>query len=653
MTDRKDLQKVILLCIVALAINLIGSFVARKFNLPMFLDTSGTIFIAALGGYLPGIAIGFFTNLLKSVVEPAQMYFCSINVAIAIITTFLARKGFYDTFSKALFTIPALTLITNTGHFLIQVFLKMNDILEPIKELRMNFADYFTYELIDKTFAIVLTFVLLKLIEPHIKNLFRMLGQKQAPLSDELKHFTEEQHYLSSSLRTKMLTILTLSALLLSFSVSVISFLLFKEFTRDDRIKTVEGLAAVAVNDINPARVDDYINFGHEAPDYRAVEEKLYAIKNSNSEIKYLYVYKFSESDCKVVFDLNSSTEEGDMPGTILELNKKDFPNLDDLIAGRPVRPLITDDNYGYLLTVYNPVYDAQGKCQCYVGIDFSMNILREYTRTFALKLLALFIGCFIFVFAVGINFIENNIILPVNTMAYCAENFYFNSDETRGKHFERLCNLHIKTGDEIENLYCALLKTIENLFLYLEHLRIVRSQVEDMNIKVNAMDELAHKDSLTGIKNKAAYDEATAALDKKISEGSAKFCIVMVDVNFLKKINDTYGHEQGNIYLMNAVKLICAIFGADNVYRVGGDEFVVILTDMMAPLGKYFVTEFDFEMKQKNSNEALQPWEKISAAVGIAIYDAEVDKTAEDVFKRADTLMYANKLAMKAARTD
>jgi diguanylate cyclase (GGDEF)-like protein len=126
-----------------------------------------------------------------------------------------------------------------------------------------------------------------------------------------------------------------------------------------------------------------------------------------------------------------------------------------------------------------------------------------------------------------------------------------------------------------------------------------------------------------------------------------------MVDVNFLKKINDTYGHEQGNIYLMNAVKLICAIFGTDNVYRIGGDEFVVILTDMMAPLGKYFVTEFDFEMKQKNSAEALQPWEKVSAAVGIAIYDAENDKTVDEVFKRADTLMYANKLAMKAARTD
>jgi FOG: GGDEF domain len=76
---------------------------------------------------------------------------------------------------------------------------------------------------------------------------------------------------------------------------------------------------------------------------------------------------------------------------------------------------------------------------------------------------------------------------------------------------------------------------------------------------------------------NKVAYDEAKIILNKKIAAGVANFCIIMIDINYLKKINDTYGHERGNEYLINACKLACDVFGKDNVYRVGGDEFVVI----------------------------------------------------------------------------
>ena len=77
-------QRVILVCFDALVLNLIGSFVAQYFNLNMYLDTAGTIFIAALGGYVPGIAVGFFTNLIISTLDPQQMYFCTINILVAV-----------------------------------------------------------------------------------------------------------------------------------------------------------------------------------------------------------------------------------------------------------------------------------------------------------------------------------------------------------------------------------------------------------------------------------------------------------------------------------------------------------------------------------------------------------------------------------------
>ena len=264
-----------------------------------------------------------------------------------------------------------------------------------------------------------------------------------------------------------------------------------------------------------------------------------------------------------------------------------------------------------------------------------------------------MFAGCFVVIFVVGLWFIENHILLPINTMAYCARNSAYDDTDERTKHIERVKSLGIRTGDEIQNLYDAMLKSAENVAKYLERLQLAKVHVENMRVKVFAMDELAHTDSLTGVRNKTAYVGMTNKLDLKISDGNANFCIVMIDVNFLKKVNDTYGHERGNEYLINACKLVCSVFGEQHVYRIGGDEFVVVVEGDMVPLCRYFVKQFSAEMAHKKLNPSLEPWEKISAAVGIAFYDSAIDKSADDVFKRADKLMYENKIAMKAQRTN
>ena len=644
--------KLILICAGGLILNLVGSAVAEIFDLPVYLDTSGTIFIAALGGYAPGIAVGFFTNLIKALVdEPTQMYFCSVNVFMAIFAAFFARRGFFDNFGKLLIIVPSLTFMSGTLDLFIADFLNSTNFLKSVNEFESGYTENLLKEFVDKTFSVLLAFVLLKLIPPQVKKSFRQLGQRQAPLSEEMKRVVSEQSYLTASLRTKTLAILMLSSFFASSAIALISYILFKDTSTDERIKTVDGMVTVAVSEINPYRVNDFIKFGREAKGYKETEEKLYAIKNSAVDAKYLYVYRILEDGCHVVFDLNAADLEGDKPGQVVELEKNLQIYRDDLISGRPIPPIITDDEFGYLLTLFKPVYDGAGRCQCYVAMDFSMEPLVDYTHIFIIKLLALFSGCFVFIFALGRSFVENNIILPVNTMAYCARNFSYDNMAVRQENIARIKNLKIHTGDEIENLYRSLLRTTENFLRYLEHLQKARVQVADMIGKVFAMDEIAHKDSLTGIKNKTAYTEVIAELDKKISAGDAQFCIIMVDVNYLKRVNDTYGHERGNTYLKNACRLTCAVFGTENVYRVGGDEFVVILQGEKVSLSKYFVAQFKSEMDHKLSNESLALWEKVSAAVGVAIFQAGVDKSADEVFKRADSEMYANKLAMKAAR--
>ena len=171
--------------------------------------------------------------------------------------------------------------------------------------------------------------------------------------------------------------------------------------------------------------------------------------------------------------------------------------------------------------------------------------------------------------------------------------------------------------------------------------------------IQAEVLHELAHKDAMTGLQNKTAYKETTNTLDKEISAANAEFAIIMIDVNFLKRVNDTYGHEAGDSYLINAAKLACSVFGEENVYRIGGDEFVVVLKNKQISLANDKIAEIRQIINKLQADSTLKPFEKVSAAVGVAYYDERIDKTAEDVFKRADSDMYKNKLAMKATRKD
>ena len=166
-------------------------------------------------------------------------------------------------------------------------------------------------------------------------------------------------------------------------------------------------------------------------------------------------------------------------------------------------------------------------------------------------------------------------------------------------------------------------------------------------------LERRAYRDTLTGMQNRTAYYEYCQLLDKRIAEDTAEFAILMVDVNFLKRMNDTYGHEKGNVYLKNASELVGRVFGRENVYRTGGDEFVVVIEGDDQVRTGALIAQFKSAVAELQASVALQPWQRVSAAIGIATYDKGRDSCAEDVLKRADAAMYQDKLAMKAERRD
>ncbi len=645
----KTFFKLAAICAAGMILNVIGVAITSSFNLSIFLDSIGTIFIAALGGYVPGIAVGFFTNLIGALFDTEEIFYGMVSVLIAALTAFLASKGYYEKFPKILWTIPATVLLTSVNSTIIEEMLSLSNSFSSLNYMPKiwdHFLDHFYVEMPDKTFSIMISFFALKFIPPDIKEKFKSLGKMQAPVSEKMRQAISTESKFHRSLRTKMIATLMVITVIIAFFISAISYKTYQDSIIEDRQRIADGIISMVVNEINPKRVNEFLEKGYQAEGYKEVERELYKIRASNSDIRFLYVYKIMEDGCHVVFDLNTATIEASAPGSIEEFDESFEELLPDLLAGRPIRPIINDDKYGYLLTIYKPVYSSTGKCVCYAGIDFSMEILHDYGRMFIAKVIALFSGALIFIFALVLTFVENNIILPVNTMAYCARNFAYDSDAAREHNIKHMRSLDIKTHDEIENLYSAFLKTTADSMHSFENLRKAK-------IEVAVMDKLAHTDSLTGLKNKTAYVKRTAQFDAEIANGKAAFAIIMIDINFLKRVNDTYGHERGNEYLINAGKLACSVFGEENIYRVGGDEFVAVIDAENLSHTVELIKNIRGKIDELQSNKKLEAWEKVSAAVGVAYYDELRDKTAEEVFKRADADMYKNKLAMKATRKD
>lgn len=190
---------------------------------------------------------------------------------------------------------------------------------------------------------------------------------------------------------------------------------------------------------------------------------------------------------------------------------------------------------------------------------------------------------------------------------------------------------LHCDTNDELEVLTKSFQKTAAELKRNMDYI-----------------NSLAYVDALTGIKNKTAYQELVKQLEIDMSKGEAAYAVVVLDVNGLKPINDEYGHEKGDLLIKNATRMICNVFAHSPVFRIGGDEFAVIMRNSDYERRDYLMEELVIVMADIMEN-GKEPWDCVSMAKGMACYDARVDKEFNQVFQRADKAMYENKAAMKA----
>ena len=552
------------LMVICITLNFVLSQVIGLLGLPLYFDCIGTILAAAVGGFLPGVVVGFVTNILifffntriLNNPDDVTLYYCVVSVLIALVAAAFAQKKYFKKFSiKLLIPVACFVLIGGGLGSVITWGLYGNTLGE---ELASSLAGRIYMNVINNAFWAQLYAGLIMDIPDKIFStliafiLCRLYPRKLRPSKDriDLASLAKKGFSLSGKIIISVTLIFGIAATV----VTLVSFNQFRSTMVKSEGEYAKDTATFAATLIDANMVDEYLRIKDSAEGYNRIKRYYSLILNSSDRIQYLYVYQIQEDGCHVVFDTDTPDTPGSQTGEVIPFDEGFLKYKDDLLAGKEIPLIESNDSYGWLLSSYVPIYNNMGKCKAYVCVDVSMPNIADVERTFTFKITTILMGFFLVILTMSVYFAKRFIVSPVNSLAKITSDFAYTNDEAREGTLESIRELEIKTGDEIEQLYKSIAKTTRDTVSYINESQRKNEAISTFQSgMINVMADLVEsRDQSTGehIKNTSAYVEIIC--DELIKEG--KFADVL-DEEFKKNIvSSAPMHDIGKIKVSDTI---------------------------------------------------------------------------------------------------
>ena len=369
-----------------------------------------------------------------------------------------------------------------------------------------------------------------------------------------------------------------------------------------------------------------------DTPEYQQCLAILRAFQD-NIDLRYIYGIMELE-DGSFAFTVDPAPDPGEFGAPVVSTEA-----LRTAFSGTPAADEVPyEDEWGRFYSAYSPVYNSAGEIVGAIGVDFDADWYDAQLRAQARIIL--------------ISSVVSLVIGIVITLLI--------TDRYRRRLTELNREMGVISGD-VESLMAEIrlpeelrpdTATLAEEEISDDQLTAIRQRLEisrrNLLRYISYLHAQSYMDVLTGIGNRNAYLDRVGQLDDEIKKGGAAFSLIIMDVNSLKAINDTFGHEEGDRILIAAGRALRTVFGADRVYRIGGDEFAV-LPDTTDPRQlRDRMDSFRAEVEQINAQAPDAP-ARLEISCGTAIYDALDDCSFSDVFQRADLLLYEEKAAYYA----
>lgn len=352
-----------------------------------------------------------------------------------------------------------------------------------------------------------------------------------------------------------------------------------------------------------------------------------------NFDFKYIYVVR-KLPDGKYVFIVDADQKDPAQYGEEVVFTKA----LASAGAGNPaVDSVAASDKWGKFYTAYCPVMTSDNTVGGIVGIDFDAEWYESQLTKNSVYI----------IFACAISLIVGGAMVMLVTM-HLKRKFDKLNEET-----ESIASDISTLLDEInkESIYSATVsesKPSDDKTAELSGIEKLSAEVkiikEDLRKYIEYVHVKAYTDGMTGVGNKTAYLDLVHSINDKISDGEIRFSIAVFDVDDLKLVNDEYGHEMGDNLINGTAECVKNVFGAENVFRIGGDEFIAVLKDYSKEDTARAFGLLEAEIKR--ANDALPKGAKVPVAFsrGAATFEPGRDKAFKEVFRRADKNLYQDK---------
>ena len=382
---------------------------------------------------------------------------------------------------------------------------------------------------------------------------------------------------------------------------------------------------------------------------YSETRDKITAYLENMEGIKYLYI--IAHGDRNAQYDMylvddkeNPIYETGYYEEREAELRGVELVNMPE--------PTISNGDWGWLCSDFKPVYSSDGECVCIVGCDIGMDdVMAERQRLLLLLVGGTFVLASVILTA-AVLFINKAVVKPLRSMT--DEMKKFRPSEKLSYEEAGVIDIDINSNDEIGEIYHGIRNMEINIIDYLKDVvslqkdkQKAESDLRDKDEQIGQLSIESQQDALTGVGNKAAYIKKMDELNRQMKTSDPEFAIVMADINNLKQINDRYGHRAGDQYIKGCCHMVCDTYKHSPVYRIGGDEFVVLLLGQDYAERRELYDQIKKNFKRAYEETDVSPWLRYSAAVGMAEKAAD-DSTTEFIFKRADEAMYRDKAQFK-----
>ncbi len=557
----KRLIELIVLSAFGVLLNIALSRISTKNGWPFYLDAVGTVLAAAVG-----IIVGLFTNVFKSLSDWNSIYYGTLNVMMAVATTLFTRDGL-----KKRNVIPLIFILAAIGGGLgsIMTWFLFGFAGEGVTaDLAIWFHSHvfssrffsqitadFLIDLGDKTITVIAAGLALWIVPDSVIQNLLIHGWRQKPLDKNELHDINRTKVRQISLRSKLMLLISVAVTVIAAVSIAIGYSLYRETTIQDHTEFARGIVKYQKDCIDPDMVETYLVQKRAAPGYKEVEEQLNLTFISSENIQFMYVYQIKEDGCHVVFDMDTQEVKANEPGVVISYPDDIEKHLDDFLAGREVEPTVSNDNrFGWVLSIYEPIYDSNGKCVCYSCVDISMSKMQDLMRAYLAKQISLFLGIVIMVLCLAVWLSDYHIIFPLNSMSHGASTFAFKSTEERDESVERIKSLQIRTGDEIENLYAAYAHTTEESMRYLTESRRKTQQINKLQggLLMVLADVIESRDKCTGDHIRKTAEYSRVILEKLKEQG--EFPDILTDEYINNVVRAAPLHDIGKINIPDAI---------------------------------------------------------------------------------------------------